>query len=165
MENIKSTTWFHDYRPKRGYLRNVVFIMIEKLGSPITQKGIGLQNFPHTLRSNSIIAPVLPWHGLRSRPGVHLMWSIHPRRSHGACMRMREGLELHRLGRIHFLTEAQQMEGGVWANFIIHALEHIQIREFLGLIIRNWKGCDAMRMTHVQNRTCKYCTYVLFGCC
>lgn len=35
---------------------------------------------------------------------------------------MREGLEVHGLGGIHFLTEAKQMERGIGADLVFHTL-------------------------------------------
>lgn len=35
---------------------------------------------------------------------------------------MREGLEVHGLGGIHFLTETEQMERGIGADLVFHAL-------------------------------------------
>jgi len=68
------------------------------------------------------------WHRLRSRPRVHM--SRMTRWQHGTSMSgyrgvsilMWEGLEVHGLGGIHFLTEAEQMERSIGADFIFHAL-------------------------------------------
>lgn len=38
-----------------------------------------------------------------------------------AAILVRERLEVHRLVGVHFLTEAEQMEGGVRADFVFHA--------------------------------------------
>lgn len=67
-------------------------------------------------------------HRLGSRARVHM--SGMTRWQHGTGMSgygrvsilMREGLEVHGLGWIHFLAEAEQMERSIGADLIFHAL-------------------------------------------
>lgn len=67
----------------------------------------------------------LRYHRLRSRTAVSRSVSrMSYRWSHGARMAvswMGEGLELHSLARIHFLTESQKMERSIRADLILHA--------------------------------------------
>lgn len=83
-----------------------------------------LDDVKPTLRSNSVISvPILSRHRLWSVTRVQTMRSINARWSHCAGMRVGEGLEIHRLGRIHFFAETQKMECCVGANFIIHTFK------------------------------------------
>lgn len=59
---------------------------------------------------------------------MHWAW---PSWTHGARMSwssvtvlVREGLEVDGLSGVHFLAEAQQMEGGVGTDLVLHALEN-----------------------------------------
>jgi len=40
----------------------------------------------------------------------------------GVSVLVGEGLEVHGLGRVHFLAESEQVERGIGADFIFHAL-------------------------------------------
>lgn len=56
------------------------------------------------------------------------MRRVHARGSHGTSV-VREGLELHRFGRIDLFTEAQQVERCVRANLVIHTYNIVQQME------------------------------------
>lgn len=120
-----------------------VLILLGTVGGIVVLGGWCVDGGLSALAVLALVA-IGPRHGLRSGAGVHV--ARMSGREHGAGMAgngsgvsvlVREGLEVHGLRRIHFLAEAEQVERGIGADFIFHALR-MRLREENAISTCHW---------------------------